>query len=65
MWWIADDGGIEQSDGSFLHQRTHTPDPLLPLESRWPMSALLHGELAAFLALPFHTVRRLERVLFS
>jgi hypothetical protein len=27
MWRIADDGGIEQPDGSFLHQRTHTPDP--------------------------------------
>jgi hypothetical protein len=27
MWRIADSGGIEQSDGSFLHQRTHTPDP--------------------------------------
>jgi hypothetical protein len=24
---IADDVGIEQPGGSFLHQRTHTPDP--------------------------------------
>jgi hypothetical protein len=29
---IADSGGIEQSDGSFLHQRTHTPDPERPFE---------------------------------
>jgi hypothetical protein len=28
MWLIADSGGIEQSDGSFLHQRTHTPNPI-------------------------------------
>ena len=28
MWRIADGGGIEQPDGSFLHQRIHTPDPL-------------------------------------
>jgi len=27
MWGIADGGGVEQLDGSFLHQRTHTPDP--------------------------------------
>ncbi|MGF6870854.1 hypothetical protein OKW35_000308 [Paraburkholderia sp. MM5477-R1] len=27
---IADDGGIEQPDGSFLHPRTHTPDPHRP-----------------------------------
>jgi hypothetical protein len=27
MWRIADGGGIEQRDSSFLHQRTHTPDP--------------------------------------
>jgi len=27
MWWIADDGGVEQSDGSFLQRRTHTLDP--------------------------------------
>jgi hypothetical protein len=27
MWRIADGGGIEQPDGSFLHQRIHTPDP--------------------------------------
>jgi hypothetical protein len=27
MWRIADDGGIEQPDGSFLHQQTHAPDP--------------------------------------
>jgi hypothetical protein len=28
MWPIADGGGIEQPDGSFLHQRTHTSDPI-------------------------------------
>jgi len=27
MWRIADGGGVEQPDGSFLHQRTHAPDP--------------------------------------
>jgi len=27
MWRIADGGGVEQLDGSFLHQRTHTTDP--------------------------------------
>jgi hypothetical protein len=27
---IADGGGIEQPDGSFLHQRIHTPDPERP-----------------------------------
>jgi hypothetical protein len=27
MWWFADGGGVEQPDGSFLHLRTHTPDP--------------------------------------
>lgn len=27
IWWIADGGEIEQLDGSFLHQRTHTSDP--------------------------------------
>jgi hypothetical protein len=32
-WRIADDGGIEQPDGSFLHRRTHTPDPLPPLDA--------------------------------
>jgi len=31
MWRIADSGGIEQPDGSFLHRRTHTPDPKQPL----------------------------------
>lgn len=25
MWHIADDGDVEQRDGSFPHQRTHTP----------------------------------------
>jgi hypothetical protein len=30
MWRIANGDGIEQPDGSFLHQRTHTPDPELP-----------------------------------
>ncbi|WP_165095021.1 MULTISPECIES: hypothetical protein [unclassified Caballeronia] len=29
MWRIADSGGIEQPGGSFLHQRTHAPDPKL------------------------------------
>jgi hypothetical protein len=33
MWRIADSGGIEQSDGSFLHQRTHTPDPEATFDS--------------------------------
>jgi hypothetical protein len=28
---IADSGGIEQRNGSFLHQRTHAPDPLPPV----------------------------------
>jgi hypothetical protein len=27
MWWIADGGGIEQPDGSFLHRRTRSLDP--------------------------------------
>ena len=27
MWRIADGGGVEQLDGSFLYQRTHTLDP--------------------------------------
>lgn len=27
IWRIADYGGIEHPDGSFLHQRTHTPGP--------------------------------------
>jgi len=27
MWLNADDGGVEQPDGSFLHQRTHALDP--------------------------------------
>jgi hypothetical protein len=27
---IADGGGIEQPDGSFLHQRIHPPDPQQP-----------------------------------
>jgi len=27
MWQIADGGGVEQLDGSFLHQRTHTTAP--------------------------------------
>jgi hypothetical protein len=31
MWRITDRGSVEQSNGSFLHQRTHTPDPLRPL----------------------------------
>jgi hypothetical protein len=30
MWWFADGGGVEQPDGSFLHLRTHTPDPKPP-----------------------------------
>ena len=29
---IADGAGVEQPGGSFLHQRTHTPDPLLPVK---------------------------------
>jgi hypothetical protein len=33
MSWTADSGGIEQSNGSFLHQRTHTPDPQRPSRS--------------------------------
>ncbi|SFU26462.1 hypothetical protein SAMN05192563_105610 [Paraburkholderia aspalathi] len=40
MSWIADGGGIQQSDGSFLRSRTHTPDPLLSFGSssrRWPL----------------------------
>jgi hypothetical protein len=40
MWLIADSGGIEQSDGSFLHQRTHTPDPELPFEIAPPQRLL-------------------------
>jgi hypothetical protein len=27
MWRVVDDGGIEQPDGGFLHQRTHALDP--------------------------------------
>lgn len=27
MWRIADGGGTVQLNGSFLHLRTHTPDP--------------------------------------
>jgi hypothetical protein len=27
MWQIADGGDIEEPDGGFLDQRTHTPDP--------------------------------------
>jgi len=27
MWRIADGGGVDQPYDSFLHQRTHTPDP--------------------------------------
>jgi len=34
MGRIADGRGVEQPDGSFLHQRTHTPDPFLPLSPR-------------------------------
>jgi len=33
MWWIAAGGGVEQLDGSFLYQRTHTPDPEPPFNS--------------------------------
>jgi len=29
---ITDVDGIEQPDGTFLHRRTHTPDPMLPVE---------------------------------
>jgi hypothetical protein len=36
MGRIADSGGIEQSDGSFLHQRTHT------LVKGYSMPALIH-----------------------
>jgi len=32
MWRIADDGGIEQSDGSLLHQRTHALDQARPVD---------------------------------
>jgi hypothetical protein len=32
MGGIADGDGIKQLDGSFLHPRTHTFDPLLPVE---------------------------------
>jgi len=28
---MADSGGIEQPNGSFLHQRIHPPDPLPPV----------------------------------
>jgi hypothetical protein len=27
MWRVVDDGGIEQPDSGFLHQRTHALDP--------------------------------------
>jgi hypothetical protein len=33
MWRIAGDCGIEQTDGSFLHQRIHALDPSRPLGS--------------------------------
>ncbi|MFM0593808.1 hypothetical protein, partial [Paraburkholderia dilworthii] len=32
MGLIADNGDIKQPDGNFLRWRTHTPDPLLPVE---------------------------------
>jgi hypothetical protein len=33
MLRIADGGGSEQPDGSFLDQRTHTPDPYVQVET--------------------------------
>jgi hypothetical protein len=40
MWRIADGGGIEQPDGSFLHQQIHTPDPFESLSEHWCRSAV-------------------------
>ncbi len=40
MWRIADGCGIEQPDGSFLDQQTHTSDPQLsldPMREPWPV----------------------------
>ena len=31
IWRTVDDGDIKQLDGSFLHERTHTLDPLPPV----------------------------------
>jgi hypothetical protein len=45
MWRTADDGGIEQLDGSFLHSRTHTPDPKATVRSSF--SAPQSGQSAA------------------
>jgi len=40
MRQIADVDGIEQPDGSFLHRRTHTPDPLQPFDPALPRRQL-------------------------
>jgi len=45
MRQIADVDGIEQPGGSFLHQRTHTLDPLLPVRLTWPQGPLLKLKL--------------------
>jgi len=40
MWRIADGSCVEHPGGCFLHQRTHTPDPLrsFSLVITWPQS---------------------------
>jgi hypothetical protein len=53
MWRIADGGGIEQRDSGFLHQRTHTLDPLPTLDRRQPRRL--------FLACCAHSTPRLRK----